>query len=48
MFTSLNEQIERTNGQRSGPANLLRYVVIVVASAIVFAGVLMGIMFLEY
>jgi len=47
MFASLKEQIESTGEKISGKANLLRYTLIAIVSAVVFAGALMGIMLLE-
>ncbi len=48
MFGSLQEQIESTSEKTSGPGRLLRIAVIFVVSAIVFVGVLAGIMLLEF
>jgi hypothetical protein len=47
MFASLKEQIEGTEEKISAKSNLLRYALIVVVSAAVFIGALMGIMLLE-
>lgn len=49
MFDNLDQQIENTQGTRpSQTERLVRYVIVVVLSVILFGGLFLGVWLLEY